>query len=87
MISITMDQKKFDKVKSMLSNNKAITASAVKDANNGSFSTSQVSMDYQFNPTQEVLSLNVTARHGAAHFATDSVISEHINELLNGVVF
>lgn len=84
MISIPLTEAQFDTLKAKLSSNSQILTQTATSNTTGSFSTSQVALDYTF--TGSEIELTVTAKHGLARFANESTIGQHIQELINETV-
>ena len=63
-----------------------ITEWKKSDEYNGSITTKDVTISYQYDPTYQRLNFEIGARHSlAAHMASDNIIGDHITKLISNI--
>jgi hypothetical protein len=80
MIQIAMTPEQYAKARAALCTGSQVRSHIEHGDDAGSFDTPQVSMDYNY--AAGTLTLDVTAKRGMAHFASDEQIKEHLLDLL-----
>lgn len=79
-----MSAEEFAKAKAVVETSDQVISKAEIGPNDGIFKTSQVGLNYHFDPTG-TLQLTITEKHGLAKFASEDTIKAHLEELLTSV--
>jgi len=84
MIQLAMSPEQFAKARTAILTSPDVLQHAEHSPMDGTFSTSQVTIDYSYAPSYPAgqMALDVTAKHGLARFASENTIKEYIQELL-----